>query len=590
MSLRNPPLRRRSLGSVSPKRLYRNLSVRLRGGESLSSGDSEPPRHPNKAAPAYKNLWEAVENEDTLAVKSLLSKDREYERGMGRGERKGSESEEQASEVNMLSEEGLVPLDVAILTQNSTLLRVLMKAGGRHNPHVNHPSEWAKKLDALVDLAGDQVQKWRETMLERAGAGPGVGLQWQAEAQRQLRIWTVRRQLYYRMRDSFRRTVLPGPPSSVSLVVSSASSLTVSFKEPTINTMGLVTCYRVEWSTSPSFQPICGSDLVLNTKNLTYTITGLESGVRYCVRASAYNVKGWGPAQGSRPVSIAPSSWSECSGVRLRNRNQVAGVMRLLEQIREPQYRGYCAESSRQQGPSKRVSFSRGLKHLFHTTVKFVSLLQRGVYLASVFYHKENILLTPNDQIPLVEIQNCSTSITQDFQWVAKLSCAWQRVPGLQQALSSSLSSSSSLLQSRHNILQAVEHLQSSLGTLDLGQLYYEPLKDRQGNVLLVTLRECSPPIQPVNPLLRWAPLSCLERSRCGAILLPEPTVMEALTENLKEKLSYHRRSLQQAHAGLYVGILKLCSSVEQIRVLVPQKLPNLLCHTRIRHNPHVTR
>lgn len=31
---------------------------------------------------------------------------------------------------------------------------------------------------------------------------------------------------------------------------------------------------------------------------------------------------------------------------------------------------------------------------------------------------------------------------------------------------------------------------QSSLGTVDLGQVYYEPLKDRQGNVLLVTLKE----------------------------------------------------------------------------------------------------
>lgn len=41
-----------------------------------------------------------------------------------------------------------------------------------------------------------------------------------------------------------------------------------------------------------------------------------------------------------------------------------------------------------------------------------------------------------------------------------QLSCAWQQVPWLQQALSSALSSSSSLLQNRHNILQAVAQLQ----------------------------------------------------------------------------------------------------------------------------------
>lgn len=45
----------------------------------------------------------------------------------------------------------------------------------------------------------------------------------------------------------------------------------------------------------------------------------------------------------------------------------------------------------------------------------------RGVYLATVFYHKENILVTAEDQIPLVEIQCCSTSITQDFLWFAKV-------------------------------------------------------------------------------------------------------------------------------------------------------------------------
>lgn len=48
--------------------------------------------------------------------------------------------------------------------------------------------------------------------------------------------------------------------------------------------------------------------------------------------------------------------------------------------------------------------------------------LIRGVYLATVFYHKDNILVTAEDQIPLVEIQCCSTSIIHDFPWFAKVS------------------------------------------------------------------------------------------------------------------------------------------------------------------------
>ncbi|KAF7651910.1 hypothetical protein LDENG_00103890 [Lucifuga dentata] len=312
-------------------------------------------------------------------------------------------------------------------------------------------------------------------------------------------------------------------------------------------------------------------------------------GVPYFVRVSAYNVKGWGPPQCSTPGSAAPSSWRECIGVKSQFRNHESLVRKLLEDAREPRYRGCCIESSKPQSPSKRLSVSRGIKQLFQSATKFVRLLQRGVYLATVFYHKENILVTAEDQLPLVEIQCCSTSITHDFLWFAKLSCAWQQVPWLQQALSSAHSSASSLLQNRHNILRAVSQLQSSLGTVDLGQVYYEPLKDRQGNVLLVTLKEFPNPPSPPDPPLHWMPLAHLEKNR-NRTLLPEPTAMDTLNEQLQEKLSFHRHSIQWAQPGLYMGILKLCSSVDQIRVLVPQRLPNLLCHTRVRHNAHVTR
>ncbi|XP_031683453.1 ankyrin repeat and fibronectin type-III domain-containing protein 1 [Oncorhynchus kisutch] len=588
VSVRNPPQRRRSLGPVLPKRIYRNLSVRLRGGESSFSGETDMPKHPCKATHTYQNLWEAVEKEDTLAVQSLLCRDRVCGGGGGRDKEKKEKDWEREREkgVNRVSEQGLVPLDVAALTQNSPLLHVLTKAGARHNPVLCLPAEWLCKLDALVMLADRQVEDRREELLGGAGAGPHV----QADIQRQLHLWTLRQQLYCRMRESFHHTDLPGPPSSVSLFVTSASSLFVSIREPNGIATGLITRYRVEWSTSANFKSILGSAQVIDTKTPIHSITGLTTGMHYFVRVTAYNVKGWGPAQSSSPVSAAPSSWRECMGVKTPSRNKEALARRLLEQTREPHYKGYCIESCKPQSPSKRLSMSRSLKLLFQSATKFVRLLQRGVYLATVFYRKENILVTADDQLPLVEIQCCSTSVSQDFLWFAKLSCAWQQVPWLQQALSSALSSSSSLLQNRHNILQAVAQLQSSLGTVDLGQVYYEPLKDRQGNVLLVTVKDCAAHTKPPDLPLHWVPLAWLEKNRSRTPLLPEPTAMDTLTEQLKEKLSFHRRSVQWAQPGLYVGILKLCSTVEQIRVLVPQRLPNLLCHARVRHIPHVSR
>lgn len=52
--------------------------------------------------------------------------------------------------------------------------------------------------------------------------------------------------------------------------------------------------------------------------------------------------------------------------------------------------------------------------------------------------------------------------LTFFFFCLLQLSCAWQQVPWLQQALASAQSSSSSLLQNRHNILRAVSLLQVS--------------------------------------------------------------------------------------------------------------------------------
>ncbi|CAL8273945.1 unnamed protein product [Lota lota] len=609
LSSMTPPQKKRSLGPVSPKRFYRSVSLRLRRAEPPLPGEADAAKRYWKATLTYQSLWEAVENEDTLAVQSLLSPERNsaggaaggraggmgsrggslWERGGG-GEEKREKDWERERErekwVNRVSEQGLVPLDVAALTHNSPLLQVLAKAGARHNPVLCQPTEWSLKLDMLVSMAGQRVEERREELERRAGSGPQV----RAEVQRQMCLWSLRQQLYCRMRDNFHSAELPGAPGHVLLLVTSSTSLFVGIREPDCQATGLVTRYRVECSSSPDFKVILGSVQVTDTKTPSHSITDLTTGVHYFVRVSAYNVKGWGPSQCSTPVSAAPSSWTECVGVKSQVRTREEVLRKVMEEIREPQYRGYCIESSKPQGPSKRRSVSRGIKQLFQSATKFVRLLQRGVYLATVFYYKENILVTSEDQLPLVEIQCCSTSIIHDFLWFAKLSCAWRQVPWLQAALSSAHSSPSSLIQNRNNILRAVAQLQSSLGTMDLGQVYYEPLKDRQGNVLLVTIKEISDPASPPEPPLHWVPLARLEKNRSRTALLPEPTAIDTLTEQLKEKLSYHRHSLQWPQAGLYVGILKLCSSVNQIRVLVPQRLPSLLCHTRVRHNAHVSR
>lgn len=111
------------------------------------------------------------------------------------------------------------------------------------------------------------------------------------------------------------------------------------------------------------------------------------------------------------------------------------------------------------------------------------------MYLAAVFYHKDSLLVTAEDQVPIVEVDDSySSSLMQDFLWFTKvplvsmatccqvttqqeqrltvcvcvcpqLSCMWEDVRWLRQSMSVSMSSSSTL-QARHKMLTAASQLQ----------------------------------------------------------------------------------------------------------------------------------
>lgn len=67
---------------------------------------------------------------------------------------------------------------------------------------VCRPAEWALKLDALVALAGNRVEERKKELLRKAGAGP----QAQADVHRHIHLWSLRLQLYCRMRENFQNT------------------------------------------------------------------------------------------------------------------------------------------------------------------------------------------------------------------------------------------------------------------------------------------------------------------------------------------------------------------------------------------------
>ncbi|XP_066054166.1 ankyrin repeat and fibronectin type-III domain-containing protein 1-like isoform X1 [Chamaea fasciata] len=566
---RKPP------GPSSPnaaKRLYRNLSGKFRvnytsfdEGSLVGRGEKEKLRK-SYLFQSNAALFEAVELQDLDRVQEML---------------KHYSPEE--LDLNTPNSEGLLPLDIAIMTNNAPIARALLQAGAKESPHFVSLESRSLHLSTLVREAEQRVN---ELMAQVVNEAPNADC---SEKEKQLKAWEWRFRLYKRMKAGFEHARVPDAPSSVHLSVASSSSLQVTFWEPLSVNSAVVTKYKVEWSCSPTFSPLLGEAVIDKLKDLHFTIQGLVSGTAYHIRVSAYNMKGWGPPQASMPPFAIPSNWREYDGRAPRRRGQAEALDHLLGQVKTVHQHCICHEPCKNQPQSRKHSVSKSLKHLFHPGSKFLKTLKRGLYLTAIFYKDDNILVTHEDQIPVVEIDDTySCLLMQDFLWLTKVSCMWDEILWLRQCVTVSQSSCSCILQTRFKMLLAISQMQGLLGIQDLGQVFFEPIKDKQGNILIVTLKEVK--TNQTFESVRWVPICKLQTSRKSVSSPEEPTALDTLLISLQDKLAYHQRSSHALSAGLYLGYLKLCSAVDQIRVLVPEQLPNILCHVKIRSNPNISR
>ncbi|XP_034639734.1 ankyrin repeat and fibronectin type-III domain-containing protein 1-like isoform X7 [Trachemys scripta elegans] len=566
---RKPP------GPSSPnaaKRLYRNLSGKFRVNYPSFDEGSLPGRsEKEKLRKTYlfqsnAALFEAVELQDLDRVQELL---KQY-------------SPEEL-DLNTPNSEGLLPLDIAIMTNNAPIARMLLQAGAKESPHFMSLESRTLHLTTLVREAEQRVNEFTAQVANETANTDC------SEKEKQLKSWEWRYRLYKRMKAGFEHACAPDPPANVHLSVASSSSVQVTFGEPLSINSAVVTKYKVEWSCSPTFSPPLGEVVIDKLKNLHFTIQGLMSGTAYYVQVSAYNMKGWGPPQASVPPFAIPSNWREYDGRAPRQRGQAEALDHLLSQVKTVHQHCVCHESCKNQPQSRKHSVSKSLKHLFHPGSKFLKSLKRGLYLTSIFYKDDNILVTHEDQIPVVEIDDTySCLLMQDFLWFTKVACMWDEILWLRQCLTVSQSSCSCILQTRFKMLLAISQMQGLLGIQDLGQVFFEPIKDKQGNILIVTLKEVK--TNQTFESVRWIPLSKLQTSRKSVSSPEEPTSLDMLLMTMQDKLAYHQRSSQALAPGLYLAYLKLCSAVDQIRVLVPEQLPNILCHVKIRTNPNISR
>ncbi|KFO11135.1 Ankyrin repeat and fibronectin type-III domain-containing protein 1, partial [Balearica regulorum gibbericeps] len=399
---RKPP------GPSSPnaaKRLYRNLSGKFRvnytsfdEGSLVGRGEKEKLRK-SYLFQSNAALFEAVELQDLDRVQELL---KQY-------------SPEEL-DLNTPNSEGLLPLDIAIMTNNAPIARALLQAGAKESPHFVSLESRSLHLSTLVREAEQRVNELTAQVVNEA---PNADC---SEKEKQLKAWEWRYRLYKRMKAGFEHARVPDAPTNVHLSVASSSSVQVTFWEPLSVNSAVVTKYKVEWSCSPTFSPPLGEAVIDRLKNLHFTIQGLVSGTAYYVQVSAYNMKGWGPPQASVPPFAIPSNWREYDGRAPRRRGQAEALDHLLGQVKTVHQHCVCHEPCKNQPQSRKHSVSKSLKHLFHPGSKFLKTLKRGLYLTAIFYKDDNILVTHEDQIPVVEIDDTySCLLMQDFLWFTKV-------------------------------------------------------------------------------------------------------------------------------------------------------------------------
>ncbi|XP_034180343.2 ankyrin repeat and fibronectin type III domain containing protein wide awake isoform X1 [Osmia lignaria lignaria] len=499
-------------------------------------------------------------------------------------------------DVNSVNSDGLSPLDVAVLSNNRPLAKMLVAFGAQEGNQFKSPESLGSHLASLLSEAEHRVQELGgstsgsggTTLLEPPSSHRSsfssqhnnlTGCGGSAE-DKQLAQWERRARALRKMLLGFDQARPPDMPFLVAVDVTGTNSVTVRFQEPDSHDSPICTKFKVQWSSKEDFSVICGEREVLDMKQRECRIDDLMQGQKYYFRAAAGNLKGYSRFRNSTPAHVTPSSWRDIDGRVPRFAGRLEQLNTLFTDIRRPEYTQETPAVQRRNHKKKTT-----IKQLFTATSKFQKNLRRGVFLACLLYHEDKVLVTNEDFLPVIEVDETYPScIYNDFHWLMKVACTWDDVKTLRQDMEKSHSSSTNHF--RIKLLQAAAQMQAALCIQDLGQLYHKPIRDVQGTLVFSTVNYIKSPklISVLNS--RWLPLSKVTKK---VIPHEDSNVADILIASIQEQMTYHQVSSIKLSKGLYLGYLKMQSSVDLIQVVVPAKSPNVLPHCKIRDNPHVS-
>ncbi|ULT82585.1 hypothetical protein L3Y34_012087 [Caenorhabditis briggsae] len=385
--------------------------------------------------------------------------------------------------------------------------------------------------------------------------------------------------LLKQMEDFLEKTVKPKMLQSVSVEAISHSRALIQFnyKEPQPS---IVLKFKIQWSDTEDFKTVIGEIIEPRPLENRIIIHNLEHGKHYFFTISCIGVNGESKPMVCWPGRIEITSFDDGEKRETWSDRQES-MNKLMEEV----------DKHRQSLVWQRVfpmeingkKRKNGFRELFSASTKLSKHVHHGVYLAALIYTEGKVLVTVDDCVPIVPVDENVTQVSKDdHHWLIKMSMCWDQINGLMDVNPSAYSNNVSL-SFRSKLINAAFSMQEALGIRNIGHIHYMPLI-YDNCFFLLTVRFIEPTVTFQTITLRWMPFNKLLRKK-----MPTPAV-DNMTKQLLNILNFYEASQIQLQRGLYVGYLKLHSSLNSIRVVVPDVLPSMLPFTRVRDNPHLTR
>jgi hypothetical protein len=174
----------------------------------------------------------------------------------------------------------------------------------------------------------------------------------------------------------------------------------------------------------------------------------------------------------------------------------------------------------------------------------------RGLYLVSVILNGDRILVTNEDVLPMIEVdENYGHNLLIDFQWFMKLTFVWDDLKNLRADLERCSSATSFYL--RIKLVQAAIELQVKSNkkkkkfyffvfkTLEeinnLGRLHHTYIRDNDGNIAFILINDLSSDtranICPSN--LKWITMIKFSEIIKESTSLTKNSCLQQITEKL---------------------------------------------------------